>query len=358
MNNPREELVSFLRGFFACPVVSFLGRHGFTERLLAGGLRLDDSHSDALAAVLRYLVALELLEETETRCFRATALGEKVLKRFGAFCLIDSYGDYFHDLDWILPSSSLPRPKVNRELNIIGSGQFHARKFFPDVYAHLASTQYDHLTDIGCGDGTFLQQATLVRPGLSVTAVDLSEQAIGLVRQRLSEHLPLQKYSCVVCDGFDVDQWAQAVLAPPRTRQLITLWFLLHEISNGSVERLVFFLKQIHAHFPTATIAFAELCRLSPEELVSHRHTSIMPEYLLFHELSGQHILREDELSKLITSVPYRLICRREFDPILYNSKLLPSSILCILAPKKSGENDLSEQFLSPPDDLLMRKKR
>ena len=148
----------------------------------------------------------------------------------GAFCILDSYNDYFRDLEWIFPASAVPRPTVNRERNIIGSGQLHARKFFPEVLAHLATTPYEHLTDLGCGDGTFIQEALAVRPGLAVTAVDLSE-------------------------------------------------------------------------------------------------------YLLFHALSGQHLLSAREHSALLAQIPYRVVHRKDFDTVPDGPNAMPSSIVCILAP-------------------------
>ncbi len=132
VNNPRQELISLLRGLFACPVISFLGRRGFVDALTNSGLSLDadDRRTGEFVSLLRYLVALGLLDEAAPLRFTATELGHKVFKRFGAFCLIDSYDEYFHDLDWVLPQSNLPRPSVNRERNVIGSGQLSSHEYF------------------------------------------------------------------------------------------------------------------------------------------------------------------------------------------------------------------------------------
>jgi hypothetical protein len=335
VNNPRQELISLLRGLFACPVISFLGRRGFVDTLTSSGLSFDadDRRTDELVSLLRYLVALGLLDEAAPLRFTATELGHKVFQRFGAFCLIESYDEYFRDLDWVLPQSNLPRPSVNRERNVIGSGQLHARKFFPGVLSHIADTPYEHLTDLGCGDGTFIHQALTVQPALSITAVDLSGQAIGMVHQRLSAHHPSTKYSSAVCCALDVSGWAATLPVRAEARQLITMWFLLHEIFDGDVGHLADFFRQLHHRFPSASVAFGELFRLSPEQMASSRHESIMPEYVLFHALSGQHLMSEKELSELLSQIPYRLVYRQTFDPVLHGSRPVPSSVVCILAP-------------------------
>jgi Methyltransferase small domain len=341
-NNPREEIISLLRGAFAAPVISFLGRRGYAEALLSDGLCLRELptgvHSQALVAVFRYLVGLGLLEEAASHRFMPTELGRKVFERWGAFCVLDSYNGYFWDLDWTLASSTLPHPTVDRERNTIGSGQFHARKFFPLVLSHLEVTPYDHLTDLGCGDGTFIEQALKVRPSLSVSAVDLSEQAILLVQRRLSSRTPPVACSSVVCNALEVSSWAPTVAANPAARHLITIWFVLHEIFDGCLETLVSFFHQIHDRFPNATVAFAELFRLSAEELVSTRRTSIMPEYVLFHELSGQHLLTADQLSDLLSQIPYQVAYRRTLDFVSSGFRSLPSNTVCILSPRAEDD--------------------
>jgi len=338
MTNPRRELVSLMRGAFACPVISFLGRRGFAEPLLNGGLSLEGRVAQAeLAAILRYLVALGLIEEPRPLHFLATKLGGKVLRRFGAFCLLDSYDSYFRDLDWIWPASDLPRPEVNRERNVIGSGQLHARKFFPAILRHVANRSYGHLTDLGCGDGSFLREALSVSPGLAVTAVDLSETAIRLVRQDLAARRPAVRHSAVVCNALDVSEWAQAVPAPEGTRQLITMWFVLHEVFDGTVANLAAFFREIHRRFPAAEVAFGELVRLPPEWMSRGRHESIMPEYALFHALSGQRLLSEGELASLLEQIPYRVADRQVFDPVASGAESAPSSLVCLLEPRASA---------------------
>jgi hypothetical protein len=116
-------------------------------------------------------------------------------------------------------------------------------------------------------------------------------------------------------------------------RQLITMWFVLHEIFDGNVGHLVDFFRQLHHRFPNASIAFGELFRLAPEQMPSSRHESIMPEYVLFHALSGQHLMSEKELSEFLSQIPYRLVHRQTFDPVLHDSRPVPSNVVCILAP-------------------------
>jgi Methyltransferase domain len=335
VSNPRQELISLLRGLFACPVISFLGRRGFVDILTTTGLNLDidDKRTAELVSLLRYLVALGLLDEVELLRFTATELGHKVFQRFGAFCLIDSYDEYFRDLDWVLPRSNSPRPSVNRERNVIGSGQLHARKFFPIVLSHITNTPYEHLTDLGCGDGTFIHKALTVQPALSITAVDLSEQAINLVHQRLSADHPSTKCSSAICCALDISSWVTAVPVRAEARQIITMWFLLHEIFDGDVRHLADFFRQLRDRFPNASVAFGELFRLSPEQMTASRHESIMPEYVLFHALSGQHLMSEKELSELLSQIPYQLVHRQTLDPVLHGSHSVPSSVVCILAP-------------------------
>src|SRR4051812_18268534 len=96
----RSELVSLLRGYFACPVLAALADLGVARRMRTGPFAPADlpaANRPALLAALRYLQSLGLVEPAGGDTFRATPTGEYVLDRTGAFHLLLSYRDYFAD---------------------------------------------------------------------------------------------------------------------------------------------------------------------------------------------------------------------------------------------------------------------
>ena len=55
-----------------------------------------------------------------------------------------------------------------------------------------------------------------------------------------------------------------------------------------------------------------EIVKYSPEEINGNRDISIMPEFLLFHELSGQGVLSLMQLNEVETQSPFSLLAKSE----------------------------------------------
>ena len=214
MMNPRQEIVSLLRGYAACPVLSLLGEMGVLDRLLDGGCTVEAFPAKAGAAagdVLRYLEGLGLIRPesgVHHTAFTATPLGQAVFRRSGTFSLLHSYSDYFERLRNLLTGQG-PLPEVNRLRNVLGSGRLHARKFFPAALHVLDAIRPGAVADVGCGDGCFLSSALARCPGASGVAVDRSEVAVKTALDRLKG----RSVRGMVADGADVGAWAPAVPA-------------------------------------------------------------------------------------------------------------------------------------------------
>ena len=87
---------------------------------------------------------------------------------------------------------------------------------------------------------------------------------------------------------------------------------------------------------PNAHIVAGELVKPDYTAMVGNKYNSIMPEYMLFHNLSGQGVLNHKELLHVLKNIPYKLTKNKNFD-IIKNKKLsTPSAVAWLLEPKKS----------------------
>ena len=115
----------------------------------------------------------------------------------------------------------------------------------------------------------------------------------------------------------------------------ISMWFLLHEISRNQPDILIDFLHQIHMKFPTAPIVIGEVVRQSENILLSNNMRSLLPEYLFFHEMSGQGILSWEEYRSVLNSSAYDLEVEKLFDEALdKDGNKIPSTFVWCLIPK------------------------
>jgi hypothetical protein len=198
-----------------------------------------------------------------------------------------------------------------------GSGQLHGKKFFPAALDCLQSNSPAVLIDIGCGDGAFLECICTRWPTLVTFGLDLSDTAVAIAHGRLARRTRREPLF-VVANGREVSSWSISV--PPELRDtdglVISMWFVGHEFSAGSIDVMVRFFQDLNRAFPKAKILLGEINNIAPSDLAHNRDLSIMPEYLLFHELSGQGVLAWTDWQLILQQIPYRLEKECRFDDV------------------------------------------
>jgi SAM-dependent methyltransferase len=333
----REALISLLRGEVSCPLLSALGESGAAERMAAGPFTAAEVFPRApepvAEAVLRYLASLGLLTPSaEGDSFSPTRPGRTVLGRWGAFALLHSYEAMFRTLGGMLAGETAA-PPVDRARNIAGSGQMHARKYFPAALRRLRVGACGTLLDVGCGDGTWLAFAARELAPAGVVALDVSPVAVEAATARLrAAGVPV--LASPAADGCAVEEWAASLPALPEP-VVVSLWFVLHEFSGGSTARVLDFFHRLHRALPRAQVLVGELVAHEPETLAAHCAGSILPEYLLFHALSGQRVLTWPQFEEVRRGLPYAVAHEERWDELpLPAGGSAPCSLLWHLIPQ------------------------
>ena len=160
----------------------------------------------------------------------------------------------------------------------------------------------------------------------------MTPAAITAARTRLLPRLQRSWY-CSVANGADVATWGQAV---PTTshRMIITAWFVLHEFCEGSVDLARKFLCAVHSRFPDAEVLLGELVRAGTDVLAQEHARSVLPEFELFHALSGQGLLTWEQLCRLRPIIPYRVQNERLIDTVRTRAgKAVPANLIWHLLP-------------------------
>ena len=135
--NTREEILFLLRGFFATPILTTLGKSGVIDQFLKGKFRLQDlkpvKNDEVFLYIVKYLVQIGLLRilDSDNEYYETTILGKKILSRYGSFVLLHSYSSFMDNLDSMLFDNNASVPQCDRLENVIGSGLTNGRKFFP-----------------------------------------------------------------------------------------------------------------------------------------------------------------------------------------------------------------------------------
>ena len=318
----REQIVSLLRGQVACPLIASLAELGIVQGMVSGSFSPSDfvavRNQVLLESCFQYLQSLGLLQGGPgQREYALTDLGHSVFRRVGAFFLLSSYREYFDSFSALLTGGFQGEVCVDRRLNVMGSGSLHTRKFFPSVAVFFGSNPPDALLDLGCGDGAFLEFARREWSELRIAAVDLSPVAIQATVNRL-KNIGAEPEVTIVENAAFVDSWV--ALMPLTMREahclLISMWFVVHEFSEGESGKLVQFFRRVRQCLPQAEIILGEIVKIPSDVLAEDYEVSILPEFLLFHELSGQGVFSWSEWLSVLSQIPYQLSSERLFDLI------------------------------------------
>lgn len=87
----------------------------------------------------------------------------------------------------------------------LGPTRRHVRKI---IHAMIEPLHFESVLDVGCGEGSLLNELTQARPGLQVAGTDVSEQALALSRR----YLPDGRFSLLDLEREHLDEQADLVV--------------------------------------------------------------------------------------------------------------------------------------------------
>ena len=342
--NPREEIVFLLRGYFTCPLISFLGKRKVLDKMIDREFCIDEFeeiiNKEIFHSILTYFESINLLKEGSAKeRYQATEIGKKIFKRYGSFCLLHSYGNFLDLLENVLFDKNYREtPKVDRAENIIGSGQTNSRKYFPSAIEMLKKEGNVHkVIDVGSGNGAFLKLILENFPNCNVVGVDISEKATEETKKNLKISFKEANVKTILSDGRNASYWLPKSIEDDEKDKkiVITMWYLIHEISKKDPNEIINYLKEIYKSFPYAGIIIGEITAFPSSVLRENRFESIMPEFLFFHEISGQGVLSWQQYQEVIEKSPYKVKYEKVFDSIKDNNKETHSGFVWYLTPKE-----------------------
>jgi hypothetical protein len=326
--NLRQEIITLIRGYFLTPVIANLAKNNFFKNKKF--LKVNNYSEKILVS---YLKNLGFVKEYKNK-FIISKKGKKIFSRSGSFNIVNSYRDYLFNLDKILDNPKiLSKINCDRKENVLGSGSTNYRKFFKPALGLLKKNDFDVIHDLGCGNGNFLKNINLKFKNKELSGSDLSKISIIETKKNLNS----KNVKLVQSDALNVKKWANWLIKeydPKKQKILVSMWFVIHEISKKDVFKIINFFKEIKKKIPEAKILIGEI--IEPEKKLLEKNTlnTIMPEYILFHQLSGQGIFSYDELKFILNKIPYKCSKKIEIDNIRFKNKENPSGIVWLLEPK------------------------
>ena len=335
-------LPNILRGLYAAPIICELSKLGiFTKASRKINLRNKEKIKNkfVLNISLNYLSHIGLLSKNKDQ-YVLTDIGYEIFRRSNSFFVPHSYRETILNLGNLLKGKKkISSCNVDRYENILGSGLTHLRYFFQPINYINSKLEYNSVIDLGCGNGHFINEVLKKKNNLKIVGIDLSEDSVKTCKKNIGNNIKKNNYKIFKADISKVKLWKSKISNFVKNSQpLISLWFMLHEISDHKVKNIKKFLQKTHSSFPNSYLVIGEIIKLDDKILKEIYKKSLMPEYLFFHKISGQGILSWKDYKSLLIDSPYSLEYEWLFDNV--NSSKTPSAFVWILKPKKKYDKN------------------
>jgi len=334
----RKQIINLLRGFYFLPIFINLHKSNilnkFSENKYIGLSQIKIENKFFLKSILDYLVSINLLKKKKEK-YKFSKTGTMISKRIGTMYILNSYKKIINDFPKNLKYPIIKKNICMRKDNVIGSGLIHSKKFFQPSLDLINLKKVNNILDIGCGDGTFLNTVKKANSKINILGCDLSIVSINQTRSRLLFE-GKKKHNIFQSNGNDILSIKKKLKKNKiklDKNSVISLWFLLHEISDNSPKIIENYLRKIRKNFPETPLIIGEISRLNDKTLKSHNSISIMPEFMLFHTLSGQGLLSEKQYMDIFKNSSYKLKKIIRTDRIKMNNTTSSSNFICLIEP-------------------------
>jgi phospholipid N-methyltransferase len=333
----RSEIIGYLRGYYFFPIFFYLYDKRYIDKFIKKNNKitlkdLKKKNNFFLEKILNYLVRIKILIK-KNKFYSLSDTGLILNKRIGAMYILHSYSNILTDIKRNINYGVNKRKLCNRKENVIGSGLLHVRKFFEPALKKIDLSNKKFVLDIGCGDGTFLKNVIKRNKNIGILGCDLSKESVKQTKKKIK----LKKNDLIFnLNGSNLSE-IKNILKKNKIHlgkdSIISMWFLLHEISNNSKDILVKYLSNVKKNFSDTPLLIGEISKQTNELLQKHKDISLMPEFYLFHEISGQGLLSEKDFFSVFRQSGYSLQWIINTDKINFNKTTSNSNFICMLKP-------------------------
>ena len=325
MNSRHAEALPYIRGYVSTPCLWTLLNVGFFDDLAAQGtINLDAYAAEkkwdpfVFHSIIEYLDGLKFVRREKGFC-RLDEKGKRFLEEpRGLFDLLYGYEPIFYALEDLLTGRKVYRRDVTRRLAAVarGSGELGRQLPYPVMQDMIRAHGFTTVLDIGCGDAEFL--AVLCEdPKIRCWGFDLSTEAVECAKQYVAKTGLNDRISVFVGDMFTL---AEKPSECPKA-DIFTAMDVFHEYLYGGRERIARLLATLKKNYPETAMLVAEFCR-QPHDRLRRRPTAFL-EHHLFHNLTHQVILSQQEWEEMFRAAGYQVAERRVFDLIGHGYFLL-----------------------------------
>ena len=303
--------VGIISGFYTTRAMQVLFQVGFFDELrrdspvdVAMFAKTNDLDAEILQALCDYLDALRILKR-EDAGYVLDSKGH-LLTEYGRGWFFGVYGyeGVFHSLDKLLAKEKVYGRDITKRVDFVarGSEEMENWIYFPLAIDMIRSNKFSKVLDLGCGEATFLTSLCEAISSVDGYGIDIEPGPVTVGREKIARAGLQNRVSLHVGDFTCLDnipiQWQDI--------DVMTAFFVLHEILYRGADYLVTVLGKFRTRFPGVPLIVLDVIKPASEEL--RRRPGMAAQYILHHELTHQKLTSIDEWQNLFQSAGFASI--------------------------------------------------
>lgn len=283
-----------LRGFYATQAIIALLNVGLFDELakqesidIATFTAEKDLDTKVLQSLCDYLYELNILDYEDGR-IRLDTDGELILNSMsGIYQLTYAYEEITSNLESILRKEKTVGVDIKRRSEYVsaGSGSIGRLLAFPMMNEEIRQRNFQHVLDLGCGDGTFLIELCKKNTSIQGYGLDIAPAGVAAGTRQLQKENLQDRIQLFVGDVMNI----AASIDKLQSVDAVTSVYVMHEFQG----QIVNVLRNFKAALPRVPLILCEVIRHSPQQL--RKKPGGIMEIQLFHELSNQKLFTLEE---------------------------------------------------------------
>lgn len=314
-----RDMLKYGRGYMVSQCFSALSNIGFFNELSQRGKLNLTEYTDrnnidlkTLNSICDYLYAIHILDKKDNFYMWSSKGGSLFELSLGLFDMLYGYAPIFQELESILKKEKVYNRDVKRREKYMAKGSAGITRYLPFPVTQQLIKKYNrkHILDLGCGTGEFLFNLAKKNTGSNTKyyGIDISSEAIGHAKEIAKKMSIDNIVELEICSIFELNKvkrkWPEI--------DIMTCMFVMHEFLFEGRHIVIGLLKDIKKNFEGCLLIICELCK-QPLETIRKKPTAVA-EHHLFHDLSNQLLITNDEWKNLFREAGYDLVEEKRFD--------------------------------------------
>ena len=303
-----------ISGFYTTRAMQALINVGFFDEIISNTSVNPEAFAqsrnldkDIVRALCQYLYCLRILERNHSDYVLSHKGRLLVEESRGWFEATYGYEEVFHFLEDMVQRKKIYGKDIYRRPECVakGGGRAQSLVYFPLAIQMITSYGAEKVLDLGCADGTFLEQLCKSDANVTGCGIDISEEAIADAKEKIHRAGLDNRIHLFAEDISKIEKLPDML----KDIDIATLFLVLHEILYEGSEAVIELLRNFKRLFPNVPLIIFEVVRPSLGQM--RKRPGMTVQYMLHHDITHQKLVTIQEWEGLFKQSGFKSINTR-----------------------------------------------